>query len=287
VTGFAGVKPGDMVKLTGVGDRFNGNVYITAIKHDVSGGSWYTHIQFGLDPERYANLYQNISDPPAAGLTGSIQGLQIGVVVQLQSDPDGDFRILVKVPMIDPDGQGIWTRVASLDAGSDRGAFFMPEIGDEVIVGFINNDPRHAVMLGMLHSSAKSAPINPQDANNEKGFTTRSKMHIHFDDQTKTITIDTPAGNSIELDEQGMKIEIKDQNSNKVTMDTSGITLDSPMNVTIKAGVNLSLSAGASLSIGAVSLGVNADADIQLKGAALTMQASGIAQIQGSLVQIN
>jgi Rhs element Vgr protein len=287
VIGFGGVKPNDMVKLTGVGDRYNGNVYVTAVTQDMTGGSWDTHIQFGLDPERYASIYHNIQDPQAAGLIGSIQGLQIGVVVQLQGDPDGEFRILVRVPVIDENAQGIWTRVASLDAGSDRGAFFMPEIGDEVIVGFINNDPRHAVTLGMLHSSPKAAPITPQDANDEKGFTTRSKMRVHFNDQTKTITIDTPAGNSIQLDEQGMKIEITDQNSNQVTMDMSGITLNSPMNITIQAGVNLSLSAGATLSIGGVSLGMNADADIQLNGAAVTMQASGITQIQGSLVKIN
>jgi len=287
VSGFGGVKPGDLVQLTGVGDRYNGKVYVTAVRQDVVAGSWDTHIQFGLDPERFACYYQNIADPQAAGLIGSIQGLQIGIVVQLQNDPDGEFRILVRIPVIDDNAQGIWTRVASLDAGSDRGAFFMPEIGDEVIVGFINNDPRHAVVLGMLHSSAKEAPIAPQDANNQKGFTTRSKMHVNFNDDTKTITIDTPAGNSIQLDEQGTKIEIKDQNSNKITMDTSGITLDSPMDITIKAGVNLSLSAGASLSIGGASIGVSADADLQLSGAAATMQANGIAQIQGSLVKIN
>ena len=106
----------------------------------------------------------------------------------------------------------------------------MPEIDDEVIVGFINNDPRDAVVLGMLHSSAKPAPITAQDANDEKGFTTRSKMHLHFNDATNTISIDTPAGNKIVLDEAGMKIEITDQNSNKITMDATGIKIESPLN---------------------------------------------------------
>jgi uncharacterized protein involved in type VI secretion and phage assembly len=165
--------------------------------------------------------------------------------------------------------------------------FSRPEIGDEVIVGFINDDPRDAVVLGMLHSSAKPAPISARDTNHEKGFTTRSKMHLSFNDDTKTITIDTPAGNSIKIDEQGMSIEIKDQNGNKITMGTSGISLESPMNIDIKAGVNLTLSAAASLAIGGASLGVKADGNLSLEGAAAKLSGSGITEISGSLVKIN
>ncbi len=286
-TGFAAIKPGDTVLLSGVGDRFNGKAFVTAVRQDIGNGTWETQIQFGLNPRRYVFLHDDINDAQSAGLVGGIRGLQIGVVVQLQSDPDGEDRILVRVPVIDSNAQGIWTRVASLDAGNDRGAFFMPEIGDEVIVGFINDDPRDAVVLGMLHSSNKPAPITPQDANNEKGFTTRSKMHLSFNDDTKTIVIDTPAGNSITIDEQSMKIEIKDQNQNKVTMETSGIKMESPMNIDIKAGAVLTLGAGVSLAISGPSLSVKADADVSIQGAVAKLASSGITEINGSIVKIN
>lgn len=287
VTGFAGIKPGDMVKLEGVGERYRGNALVTSVKHEIGNGQWDTHIQFGLDPEPYAHTHKNISDTPAAGLTGAIHGLQIGIVVQLESDPDGEDRIRVRIPVIDGADQGVWTRVASLDAGDDRGAFFRPEIGDEVIVGFINGDPSDPIVLGMLNSSAKPAPVIAKDVNHEKGFTTRSKMHLMFNDDTKTITIDTPAGNSIIIDEQGTKIEIKDQNSNKITMDTSGIKLESPMNVEIKAGVNLVLSSAASLTIGGASLSAKADGNLSMEGALAKLSAQGITEISGSLVKIN
>jgi Rhs element Vgr protein len=287
VTGFSGINPGDMMKLDGVGDRYNGNTFVTAVRQDVTAGSWDTQVQFGLDPARYAETFSNINDQQSAGLIGSVHGLQIGVVVKLENDPDGEFRIQVKVPVIDNNADGLWTRVASLDAGDNRGAFFMPEIGDEVIVGFINDDPRHAVMLGMLHSSTKAAPITPQDVNNEKGFTTRSKMRVHFNDKTNTITIDTPAGNSVQLDEQGTKVEIIDQNSNKITMDSSGITVNSPLSVTIKAGTDLSISAGASLSISATNVTVKADASLDVEGALAKVAAQGIMEITGSIVKIN
>jgi Rhs element Vgr protein len=287
IFGFSGIHPGDMVKLAGVGNRFNGKAYTTAVRHDVVMGNWDTHIQFGLNPEIYSCKNQDVNDSATGGLVGAIQGLQIGKVVQLQSDPDGEDRILVKIPVIDNNAQGVWTRVASLDAGDDRGAFFRPEIDDEVIVGFINDDPRDPVMLGMLNSSAKPAPIVAQDVNHEKGFTTRSKMHVSFNDDTKTITIDTPAGNSITLDEAGTKIEIVDQNTNKITLDSSGIKMESPMNIEIKAGVNLTLEAGASFSIKGVSVSAKADANISVEGALAKMAAQGIAEISGSLVKIN
>jgi Rhs element Vgr protein len=287
VTGFAGIKPGNMLKLTGVGNRFNGNAYVTAVKQDMGDGTWYTQIQFGLDPQRYNAVNKDVNDFQAAGLIGSISGLQIGIVVQLENDPDGEDRVLVKIPVIDADSNGTWVRVACLDAGANRGSFFRPEIDDEVIVGFINDDPRHGVMLGMLNSSTKPAPLAAKDANDEKGFFTRSKMRIHINDDTKTITIDTPAGNSIKLDEDGKKIEIKDQNSNKINMSSSGISLESQQSIEIKAGSNLTLSAGASLSIGGASLSVKADGSLGLEGAATKISSSGITEVSGSLVKIN
>ncbi len=285
--GFAEILPGDMVKLEGVGERFRGKAFVTAVKQEMGNGMWDTHIQFGLDPTIYHFLHQDMEDAPAAGLVGGISGLQIGKVVQLENDPDGENRILVRIPVIDNSAQGIWTRIASLDAGDNRGAFFLPEIDDEVIVGFINEDPRDAVVLGMLHSSAKPAPITAADANDEKGFTTRSKMHLSFNDNTKTIIIDTPAGNKITMDESSMKIEIKDQNNNKITMDATGIKIESPLNVEIKAGANLTLAAAAMLSIGGASLGVKADGNVSIEGAVAKLSAQGITEISGSLVKIN
>jgi Rhs element Vgr protein len=286
-TGFSGIKPADTLKLSGVGDRFNGKAFVTAVRQEIGDGTWETQVQFGLDPKRYVFLHNDINEAPSAGLVGAIRGLQIGIVVQLESDPDGQDRILVRVPVIDSAGQGIWTRIASLDAGNERGAFFMPEVGDEVIVGFINDDPRHPVVLGMLHSSNKPAPISPQDNNNEKGFTTRSKMHLSFNDDTKTIVIDTPAGNSITIDEKSMKIEIKDQNENKITMEQTGITMESPLNIDVKAGAVLTLSGGTSLSISAPSLSVKADSNVSIEGAVAKVTSSGITEISGSLVKIN
>jgi Rhs element Vgr protein len=285
--GFGDIKPGDTVKITGVSDRFNGKSYVTAVRQDMGKGTWETQIQFGLDPVRHAFQYRDLEDLPSAGLVGSIQGLQIGVAVKLEGDPDGQDRILVRIPVIDDNAQGVWTRIASLDAGSSRGACFRPQIGDEVIVGFLNDDPRDPIMLGMVHSSKNPAPIPAKDDNDEKGITTRSKMHLSFNDKTNTITIDTPSGNSIVLDEKGKNIVITDQNSNKISLNPSGISLESLKNIDIKAGAVLTLSGGTSLSIGAPSLSVKADADVSISGATTKLAAQGPTEITGLPVKIN
>lgn len=284
--GFAEIKPGQLIELQGVGDRFNGKAFVSAVRHDVGNGAWDTHVQFGM-PLKWFHRSPEIMDVPAAGLLPGVQGLQIGKVVQLQDDPNGEHRILVRLPIVDNSAPGIWARVASLDAGDDRGAFFRPEIDDEVVVGFVNGDPRDSLVLGMLHSSAKPAPLEAQDDNHEKGFQTRSKMRVLFNDNTKTITINTPQGNSIVLDEDSTSITIKDQNDNKVVMDSEGIGLESPKDIKINAGGKIEITATGDLSISAAKVAQTAQGSMEVKGATSKFEASGITEVKGSLVKIN
>ncbi|MEO1259491.1 MAG: type VI secretion system tip protein VgrG [Bacteroidota bacterium] len=284
--GFGKIKPGDLIELQGIGDHFNGKAFVSGVYQEVYNGMWDTHIQFGLSPEYFAKN-KNINDFPAAGLLPAIHGLQIGKVVQLENDPDGEDRILVKLPIIDPAANGLWARVACLDAGENRGSFFRPEIDDEVIVGFINDDPREAIVLGMLNSSAKPAPIVAKDVNHEKGFVTRDELKLLFDDEHKKITISTPGGNHIIIDESEKTIEIKDQNDNKLLMDPSGIQMDSPKEIIIKAGTSVTVEAATSLTLKGASISAEATGTFEAKGASTKMAAQGIAELSGSLIKIN
>lgn len=286
-TGFGALKPGQLMELQGVGARFTGNAFVSAIRHDVYDGSWYTQAQFGLPADCYSRQHPDITDMPAAGIVPAIGGLQIGKVVQLQDDPDGENRILVRLPIIDNSARGIWARVATLDAGQNRGSFFLPEIDDEVIVGFVNDDPRDVIVLGMVNSSAKPAPLTASDDNHEKGFTTRSGMRLHFKDDSKTITIDTPAGNKIILDEDSTSITVEDQNGNLTKMDSSGIEIKSATDIKIEATGKIEMTAGSQMTLGAAQIGISAQASMEVKGATAKLSSDGITEIKGSLVNIN
>lgn len=277
--GIATVKPNTVLKLEGVGDRFSGNIYITGVQHVISEGNWVANAQFGLSTDWFSETFE-ISAKPASGLLPAIQGLQVGIVSQLEEDPDGEDRILVQIPIINNEEEGIWCRVSAPDAGENRGIFFRPEIGDEVIIGFINQDPNDAIVLGMLHSSAKPSPITAADDNHEKGIITRSELKVLFDDDKKIITIETPAGKIISLDEDEGAITIEDDNSNVITINSDGISMESAGDISIKASGDVNIE-GTNVSIAA-------NAEFKAEGSAgAEVSTSAIAVLKGSLVQIN
>ncbi|XOV67693.1 MAG: type VI secretion system tip protein VgrG [Fluviicola sp.] len=277
--GIPKVNPDTILLLDGLGDRFNGSAYVSGVRHTVGEGNWLIDAQFGLNPKWFSETYE-INTCPAAGLLPAIKGLHIGIVSQLQDDPEGSERILVKLPIISSEEQGIWCRLATLDAGENRGSVFRPEIDDEVIVGFINEDPNDAIILGQLHSSLHTAPIPASDDNHEKGFVTRSEMKLVFDDDKKSITIETPAGKKVQLDEDGGTISIEDENSNSIVMDSDGIT--------IKSGKDLNLEATGDVNVSGINIDVAANASFKADGGAgAEVTTSAVAVLKGSIVQIN
>ncbi|MFO0795324.1 MAG: phage baseplate assembly protein V [Candidatus Brocadiaceae bacterium] len=104
----------------------------------------------------------------------------------LENDPDGEDRIKVRLPLISDAEEGIWAVSPHWMQEKGVARFFRPEIGDEVVVGFLNDDPRHPVVLGMCHSSAKPAPEPAKDDNHRKGYVSREKMEFIFDDEKKS-----------------------------------------------------------------------------------------------------
>lgn len=280
IQGFAPAMPGVTLTLDGLGDRFNGPVWISGVRHEISAGNWFSDVQFGLANTHHAEQY-HVAAPAAGALLAAVSGLHTGVVTQLESDPDGEFRIRVKIPSVDPDGEGIWARIATLDAGDNRGTFFLPEVDDEVLVGFLNDDPRQPVVLGQLHSSAKAAPLEAADANPEKGYVSRSGIKLLFNDDKVSVTLETPAGNKFSMDEDSGEVTLADSNGNKIVFSSSGIAIESAKDLTLKATGDLKLE-------GQVNLQAKAGAQFKAEGSAgLEISSSAITTVKGSLVQIN
>ncbi|WP_310601230.1 type VI secretion system tip protein VgrG [Desulfobulbus sp.] len=278
--GIGTVEPGDIVTLDGVGGRFNGNAYVSGVRHDFDlAQGWKTHLQFGgLDG--WLGREHQVTAPKAGALVPGINGLQLGVVTG-NEDPDGEHRVRVRMPLVSGDEDGLWCRVAMLDAGNERGFFFRPEIGDEVVLGFVNDDPRQAVILGMLHSSAKPAPLAGSDDNHEKVYQSRSGMKLSFNDDTKVIRLETPSGNAITLSEDEQGIAIADQNGNTLAMNQDGIAIESCKALTLKAATELLIEASAAGTI-------KSGAELKLEGSGgCELLSGGIAKVKGSMVQIN
>jgi Rhs element Vgr protein len=232
VPGLPDVQPMEVEKLEGFGDQFNGNALITGVRHRLDSRGYSTDLQFGLSPDPVGRL-PDLAAMPAGGLLPPMCDLQVGIV-QDTEDPDEQGRVQVTVPAILTDGS-LWARVASPDAGNKRGFCFMPEEGDEVLVGFLAGDPRYPVVLGRLHGSKNVLPDGFKDIK-KKGIVTKQGARLEFSEADKpSVTISTPGGRTVVLDDDGETITIKDKNNNTITLDTNGITIESGKDLTLKA----------------------------------------------------
>jgi len=236
----------DMIEVAGVGGRFNGKTLVTGVRHRVGADGWLTDIQFGLSPEPFA-ARSDLEEAPAAGLLPGVGGLRTGVVDAFESDPDKEFRVRVILPGVDDQKDPVWARFASPDAGKERGYFFRPEVGDEVVLGFIDDDPRRPVVLGSLFGSKNSPPpdfAKIDEKNLGKGIVSRGGTIIRFiDDEKPAVSIETPAKNKVVLDDDAETVHLSDQHGNAITMNKDGIVLKSADNLMIEASGDVEIKA--------------------------------------------
>lgn len=289
IDGTSDIDVGGSVTLAGLGDKFNGDVLVTGVRHELDEAGWFTQLQFGLPEDWFSEKFA-IQERPAAGITAPANGLHFGKVLKIDEDPAGQYRVQVKLPLIDPEGK-IWARMVHDDAGKNRGHCFWPEVDDEVVVGFMNDDPRYPVILGLLYNKKAAPPIAAAKENKQKGIVTKTGIKILFndDDGKQTLELLTPGGNSILIDDSAKGITLKDQNGNKIVMNDSGISINSAGEVKIDATKNLTASsASGDISLSGTNIKNEAKAKFSANGnAGAEVQTSAIAILKGSLVKIN
>jgi len=291
--GNASPKLNTLIDLKGFGTRFNGSALISSIRHTIFEGTWRTKTGFGISPELYHEKHPQ-STAGTRGILPSVNGLQNGIVKQIEEDPNSEHRILTNLPIL---GTDIWARQAGFYATSGKGSFFLPEVGDEVIVGFLNDDPRYAILLGSVYSSKNAPPYTADKDNTFKAIVSKSELKIEINDKDKVFTISTPGGNSVVLSDKEKSIVMTDQNGNSVAMEKKGITVKSSKDITLDAGGKISLKAKqnieASSSGGDVALkglNVNGDGKVGVKmkgGASAELSAGGQTTVKGAMVMIN
>lgn len=229
----------DLVEVSGMGARFNGKALVSGVAHRMEAGEWRTDLQLGLDP---ASLVANdaASVAPAGALLPAVSGLQIGIVMAIADDPDQALRVQLKLPALGDDAGPVWARWASPDAGNARGMVFWPEVGDEVVVGFFNDDPRAPVVLGSLFSTQQMPPApydKPEAKNLTRGFFTKSGCEIGFiDDANPKLFLRTKGKREIMLDDDAKLITVTDPDGNSLTLDSKGITLKTDKDFKVDAG---------------------------------------------------
>ena len=202
-----------------------------------------------------------------------IHGVAVGIISNAQ-DPEGIGRVKLNFPWLSEDNESDWAKVVSFMAGKERGAFFLPEVGDEVLVGFEQGDINKPYVIGALWSSEDKPPeANADGKNNIRMIRSRSGHEIILNDDgsagQEKIEIHTNSGHKIVLDDATgqEKIEIVDKTgSNKITVDSvqNAMTIESGMQLKIKSNIveiegttSLTLKSNAALTVQGLPVKIN------------------------------
>jgi len=176
-------------------------------------------------------------------------GVYVGQVTDIK-DPDGQGRVRVKLPWSPDSGDGlyeVWARLAVLMAGNNRGTWFIPDVNDEVLISFEAGDPRRPYVVGALWNGQDTPPesMDGGGRNFKKTIRSRNGVKVVLDDTDgqEKLTIETPGGQIMTLQDGPGAIEIKDSNGNSIKLEASGITVNAAAKVTISAG-QVEVSAG-------------------------------------------
>jgi uncharacterized protein involved in type VI secretion and phage assembly len=196
---------------------------------------------------------------------GFAKGVAIGIVTQ-NKDPDGLGRVKVRFPWYQGQTESNWARIAVPMAGDKMGAYFLPEVGQELLIGFEREDIRFPVVLGALWNGKEPPPAKNDDGKNDvRLIRSRAGHELSFNDG------DQP------------KVELKLKDGKHLVFDQNGVVLEDEKGDTIKIDSSsgaISIKASGQLKIEAASISIQASGSMELKS-------GGVMTVRGSLVQIN
>jgi uncharacterized protein involved in type VI secretion and phage assembly len=169
--GSAELKAGVAVSVSGVDAALEGNWVVTTSRHEFGNGSYRTHLECTGRQDRSLHGVVANALPGISADVQRIPGLVIAIVTA-NEDPEQMGRVKVSYPWLSDDVESSWARVASPGAGPDAGLVWLPEVGDEVLVGFEHGDIQHPFVLGGLWNGKDAAPLG--DSLYDSGKVTRS-----------------------------------------------------------------------------------------------------------------
>lgn len=287
---------GRYIQLEFVGPEFSKPVFLSTVNHKIDNTGFITSFTVGGGKSAVEKLVassdkEGTESAKAKGLTS---GVMVAIVTD-NKDPDGLARVKLKFPMLEGDEESDWARISSLMAGNDRGALFIPEVGDEVLVAFHMGDISEPYVLGTLWNTQQPSPKVDGDKNNIRKFKSRAGHELIFDDDDSAgkVTIHTKKGHIIEFTDSDDTIKIADKDSNNTITVVGGSTnqislKSSSTEITINQQGAVTINGQQSVKVTAPQISMEAKASLELKASgSLNISSDGILNIKGSMVKIN
>ena len=219
-----------------------GNFIIIEITHEVSQGSYYKN--------RFKAIPATLKALPSPKVRMPLAETQMATVLS-NADPQGKGRVRVRMNWQTDGMQTGWVRVMTPDGGSssdvksNRGFVFIPEVGDQVLLGFRHGDPARPYVMGSLFNGVTGS--GGFATNHKKSLTTRSGSTVTFDDTAHTILLQTTRANKIFVDELNGTITIS--SAEEVNVNTKNVNINASENMNVNVGKNLELNVGENTNV--------------------------------------
>lgn len=256
-------------KMAGTGEIDYGEYLVTSIQHRCDNLMNYKNSFTAIPAEAQMPEYTNPELVPHSSPQSA--------VVTNNKDPEKQGRVKVKFFWQESNQETPWIRTVSPYAASERGFFFIPEIDDEVLVGFDAGNAERPFVMGSLYNGVnKPHSAWPNNNNSFKGIVTKSNLRIEFDDEGKNTTIDTPGGNQIIISDEEKSIVLHDQNENTVELSPDGIVLDSLKDINIKSKSKIIIDATTGVEISSI-------ADVKVSGLNIDQKATAAFTAKGTV----
>lgn len=281
---------GVQAKLVSVGNRFSGTYYVTGTTHvyDTKEGYQTDFTVSGLHPLTLLSMIVPEQEPPPTS------GLVIGVVTD-NKDPDNLGRVKVKYPWLSNDHASYWARVIIVGGGKNRGIEFLPEINDEVLIGFEQGDVNSPYILGGLWNGRDNPPLpNSQAVSGgqvqKRVIRSRTGHDIILDDADAGggITIIDKAKNVITLNAQDKSVTIESQGEMKLKA-KGNLSIETQGEMKLKAQGNVSVEGNGQMNLKAQSnVTVEGNGQVSVKGMGAELNGQGgTVSVRGSMINLN
>lgn len=297
--GNPSLQAGGTVELEDVGRRLSGTYRLASVEHVYVAAEGYT-TRFMSGGQYASGLVDLLGSNQVPHGPWDPHALVIGVVTNIE-DPERPSRVKVRFPTFSDEFESAWARVLMPGAGPDRGLQILPEINDEVVVGFEHGDARRPLVLGGVWSKQLAPPLANDVAVKSGAVATR--------------TWKTRAGHSITINDaeaelsDSIVIDLAD-GKGTFTLGSEEVTLETPVDVTVTTEKNATLKADGDIAIEGQNVTIEAKASLKLKGvdvsasgetsakveapsidvkgsAKVGIDGGGLAEVKGGLVKIN
>ncbi|NET49182.1 MAG: VgrG-related protein [Merismopedia sp. SIO2A8] len=307
------IRPGRVVNLEDMG-KYSGKYYITETRHLFIDRVYTT--EFGVRGLRGGDLLTLLS--PSTQMKPG-QTLMVGRVTN-NNDPEGWGRVRVQLPTLTEDHESNWARVVAIGAGPSRGLDCLPEVDDEVLVGFEHGDIRRPYVIGNVWNGQDAPPekvtdtvvdgkvrlrtlqtrtghqvqfVEEDKGGSKKGayLETTGGHHLHFDDSTKFVELKTKGGHKLRCDDASKTIDLVSTgdinikaggtgSSKKISLNAGEIALTGTQKITLMVG-------GSKVEVTMGGVTIQTGTTVKIQGGAMTEVKGGIVQVQGGLIKLN